>query len=198
MFFSNDLSKAYSSLYSSREKIKRAHKCYQCYCCNKFFIHSCKQERYTKNCSGLPEVVYNFNNQTLISYQDNFNAKGDVPFVAYFDFETTASTFNYLDQEEQKMFVVSYVMIVAFDAKLDLDRIIIQRSFADSIEQLTTLEYFTREQIYYVETDLIKMLKDMVFEVSKRKCKNSIGKMFSIESALVERILLKWFNQKFK
>ena len=89
-------------------------------------------------------------------------------------------------------------MIVAFHAKLDLHRIIIQRSFAHSIEQLATLEYFTREQIYYVETDLIKMLNDMAFEVSKRKCKNSIGKMFSIESALVERILLKWFNQKFK
>ena len=42
------------------------------------------------------------------------------------------------------------------------------------------------------------MLKDMAFEVSKRKCKNSIGKMFSIESALVKRTLLKGFNQKFK
>ena len=73
------------------------------------------------------------------------------------------------------MFVVSYVIIVAFHPKLDLDRIIIQRSFAHSIEQLTTLDYFTREQISYVETDLIKMLKDMAFEVSKRKCKNSIG-----------------------
>ena len=73
------------------------------------------------------------------------------------------------------MFVVSYVMIVAFHPKLDLDRIIIQRSFAHSIEQLTTLDYFTREQISYVETDLIKMLKDMAFEVSKRKCKNSSG-----------------------
>ena len=42
------------------------------------------------------------------------------------------------------------------------------------------------------------MLKDMAFEVSKRKCKNSVDKMFSIESALVKRTLLKWFNQKVK
>ena len=63
------------------------------------------------------------------------------------------------------MFVVSYVMIVAFHPKLDLDRIIIQRSFAHSIEQLTTLVFFTREQISCVETDLIRMLKDMAFEV---------------------------------
>ena len=42
------------------------------------------------------------------------------------------------------------------------------------------------------------MLKDMAFEVAKRRCKNSIGQMFSIESALVKKTLLKWFNQKFK
>ena len=38
----------------------------------------------------------------------------------------------------------------------------------------------------------------MAFEVSKRKCKNSVGQMFSIESALVKKTLLKWFNAKFK
>ena len=38
----------------------------------------------------------------------------------------------------------------------------------------------------------------MAFAVAKRKCKNSVGKMFSIESALVKKTLLKWFNQKVK
>ena len=42
------------------------------------------------------------------------------------------------------------------------------------------------------------MLKDMAFEVSKRRCKNSIGQMFSIQIVLVKKTLLKWFNQKFK
>ena len=42
------------------------------------------------------------------------------------------------------------------------------------------------------------MLKDMAFEVSKRKCKNTVGQMFSIESALVKKTLLKWLNAKFK
>ena len=42
------------------------------------------------------------------------------------------------------------------------------------------------------------MLKDMAFEVAKRRCKNSIGQMFSIESVLIRKTLLKWFNQKFK
>ena len=121
----------------------------------------------------------------MISYEDNFHAKGDVPFVIYFDFETTAPTDNCLDPEQKKMFVISYVMIVAFNPELNLDRIIIQRSFAHPIEQLTS---FTREQITCIDQSLIKMLKDMAFEVSKRRCKNSIGQMFSIESALVKKI----------
>ena len=89
-------------------------------------------------------------------------------------------------------------MIVAFHPKLDLDRIIIQRSFAHSIEQLTTLDYFTREQLSFVDSSLTKVLKDMAFEVAKRKCKNSVGKMFSTESELVKKTLLKWFNQRVK
>ena len=134
----------------------------------------------------------------MISYQDNFHAKGDVPFVTYFDFETTAPTNNCLDPEQKKTFVVSYVMVIAFNLELNLDIIIIQRSFAHSVEQLTSLDYFTREQINCIDQSLIKMLKEMAFEVAKRRCKNSIGQMFSIESALVKKTLLKWFNQKFK
>ena len=134
----------------------------------------------------------------MISYQDNFHAKGNVPFVIYFDFETTAPTDNCLDPVQKKMFVVLYVMIVAFSPELNLERIIIQRSSAHSIEQLTSLNYFTREQITFIGQSLIKNLKDMAFEVAKRRCKNSIGQIFSIESALVKKTLLKWFNRKSK
>ena len=98
-----------------------------------------------ENCSGKPGVVYNVNNQCLISNQDNLLAKRDFPFVVYFDFETTAPTDNCLDPEQKKLFVVSYVMIVAFHPELKLDRIIIDRSFANSLEQLATLDYFSRE-----------------------------------------------------
>ena len=40
-----------------------------------------------------------------------------------------------------------------------VDRIIVYRSFAHSIEQLTTLDYFSREQITFIEPHLINMLK---------------------------------------
>ena len=94
-----------------------------------------RQKRQMTNCSGRPGLVYSFNNQNLISYQDSFHAKGDVSFVTYFDFETTAPTDNCLDPEQKKMFVILYVMIVAFNAELNLQRIIIQRKFAHSIDQ---------------------------------------------------------------
>ena len=124
-----------------------------------------------------------------MSYQDNFHNKGDVPFVIFFDFETTAPTDNCLDPEQKTMFVISYVMIVAFHPVLKLDRIIIYRSFAHSLEQLTTLNYFSREQISFIEPHLINMLMDMGFDVCKRKCKNSVPQMFFIESAMVKKTL---------
>ena len=156
-----------------------------------------RQKRHMANCSGRPGVVYDFTNQNLISYSDNFRANGDVPFVIYFDFETTAPTDNCLDPEQKKMFVFLYVMVFAFNPELNLERIIIQRSFSHLIDQLTSLNNFTREQVIFIDQSLIKVLKYMAFEVAKRSCKYSIGQMFSIESALVKKTLLKWFNQKF-
>ena len=42
------------------------------------------------------------------------------------------------------------------------------------------------------------MLREMASDVSKRKCKNSARQMFSIESAMVKKIILKWFNTKIR
>ena len=97
--------------------------------CNKFFIRSDKHQGHIKNCLGAPGVVYSFNNQNLISYQDNFHAKDDIPFVNYFNFEKTAPTDNCFDPEQKKMFVVPCVMIIAFHLELKLNRIVIQRSY---------------------------------------------------------------------
>ena len=89
------------------------------------------------------------------------------------------------------MFVVSYVMIVAFHPELKLNHIVIQRSYARSLEQLTSLNYFSQEQINFLNGTLIKMLKAIAFDVGKRRCKNTIGQMFYIESVLVRKTLLK-------
>ena len=64
----------------------------------------------------------------------NFHAKGDLPFVLYFDFKITVPTDNIFDPEQKKNIVVSYVLIVAFHPALNLNRIIIQRSYSYCLE----------------------------------------------------------------
>ena len=85
-----------------KKGLSRAHKCYQCYYCNTFFISEILQKRHINNCSGRPGVIYNFNNQNLVSYQGNFHVKGDVLLVVYFDYETTVPADNCLDPEQKK------------------------------------------------------------------------------------------------
>ena len=82
----------------------------------------------------------------MISFQDSFISKDDLSIVLYFDFETTAPTDNIFDPEQKKMFVVSYVLIVAFHQALNLNRIIIQRSYLHSLEELTTIKYLNDDQ----------------------------------------------------
>ena len=110
-----------------------------------------RQKRHTESCLGVLGVIYDFNTKTLISFQDNFNSKGDLPFVLYYDFETTAPTDNIFDPEPKKMFVVSYVLIVAFHPALNLDRIIIQRSYSHSLEELTTIKYVNDDQMKFID-----------------------------------------------
>ena len=88
----------------------------------------------------MPGIIYNFNSKILITFADNFKSKGDVSMTMYFDFETKAPTDNYFDVE-QKMFVMSYVLIVAFHPHLNLRKIIVQRRYGHSLEQLTRTDY---------------------------------------------------------
>ena len=170
---------------------------YQCYYSGKFFAITDRQELHMEHCSGVPGIIYNFNNQNLVTFEDNLGYKGDLPVVAYIDFETTAPTNSYFDFEQKKMFVVSYVIILAFHPKVKMDRVIIQRSFGRSLEQLTTIDYLTNDQMSLLDIKLIKQLKDSALEVSRKKCKNAIALMFSIELCLVKNILA-WFNRKIK
>ena len=116
----------------------------------------------------------------------------------YFDFETTAPTDNCLDPEPKKMFVMSYVLIVAFHPLLKLRKIIVQRSYGHSLKQLTDIDYLTDDQMKFIDLRFVKQLRDTAQEVGRRKCKNALGQMFSIETALIKTTLLGWFNKKIK
>ena len=62
-----------------------------------------------KDTKGILKIALEFlalfiilTQKNLISFQDSFNAKGDLPFLLYFDFETTAPTDNCFDPEQKK------------------------------------------------------------------------------------------------
>ena len=66
----------------------------------------------------------------------------------------------------------------------------IQRSYAHSIDQLTSLNYFSDDQMKFNNLEIIRQLKDIAIDVSKRKCKNMMDQMFCIKTALVKKTLL--------
>ena len=104
----------------------------------------------------------------------------------YFDFETTAPTDNCFDPEPKKN-AMSYVLIVTFHSHLNHRKIIVQKSYGHSLEQLTRINYLTNDQMSSIDIKLIKQLKDVAQEVSPRKCKNALGQMFTIETGLVKK-----------
>ena len=65
-----------------------------------------RQKRHTESCLGVLGVIYNFNTKTLISFQDNFNSKGDLPFVVYYDFETTVPITSLIPEQIKNVFCI--------------------------------------------------------------------------------------------
>ena len=142
-FSANDISKSYrNSCGATSDKVSHGF-VFECYYFGKFFAGADKQKRHTEKCSGVPGIIYNFSNKNLITFEDNFKSKGDIPMVIYFDFETTAPEDNCFNPKQKKAFFIFYVLIVAFHLHLKLRKIIIQRSYGRTLQQLTTLDYLT-------------------------------------------------------
>ena len=100
---------------------------------------------HVENCTVHLGYVYNFNTQSLLTFEENLEYKGDVPLVAYIDFEMTASTDQqWLDPKNRKMFAVSYVIIFTFHPDLHIDHVTVERSFGHSLKGLADLSYLKR------------------------------------------------------
>ena len=74
--------------------------------------------------------------------------KGGIPLVVY-SFETAAPTDEWLDPENRKIFAVSYIIIFALHPDQDFDRVIIESTFGHFCENVTSLNYLTREQLEF-------------------------------------------------
>ena len=67
---------------------------------------------------------------------------------------------------------MSYVLIVAFHAYPNLRKIIVQRSYRHSLEQLTTIGHLTNDQMSFIDNTLVKQLNGTAQEVSQKECEN--------------------------
>ena len=178
----SDIAKSYYSLCSnSKSEVNRTGYAYNYYYCQKFFVCQDRFKKHIESCSGVPGIVYNFYTQNLITFENNLKNKGDLPKTFYFDLETTAPTDNCYDPEQKEMFVVSYVIIVAFQPELKMKKIICERSYGHSLKKLNTIDYLSEDQIKFCQTTTLKQLRDAAHLVSLHKCKKVTAQMLTIE-----------------
>ena len=179
-YFSDKLTFAFRSTFGENSKIRHSI-AFQCYFCSNYYGRKGKFDRHLDCCTGQPGFAYNFNSESLVTFEENVKFKGNIPLNSYIDFETIATTDECLDPESRKMFAVSYVMVLAFHLKLNIDRVIIEHSFGHSEHSLTSLNYLTTDQLQYKDTKTLLQLRDFALEVAKRKNKLEITEMFTTE-----------------
>ena len=189
-FFIEKLNISFRASFNEGSKIKHC-SALQRYFCSNYYARKDKFDRHFENCTGQPGYVYNFNTQNVLRFEENLKYKEDIPLVAYIDFETTAPTDECLNPESRKMFAVSYVILFAFDPDLDIDCAITERSFVNSREKLTSLNYLTREQLNFKDNKTLLQLRDCVLAVVDKKNKIAISETFSTELKFTADSLLK-------
>ena len=117
-------------------------------------------------CSAKGGITYTFDNGQIVNFQDNFKYLGDVSFTVYFDFDTTTGNSAFSDT---KMYVISYCQIYAFHPPLNLDKIVIFRSFQQEPEEMYDLSHFKKEQEPYFDRANFHQLKDAADNVLARR-----------------------------
>ena len=143
---------------------------------NLFAKNDKKIKKHIQVCAVKEGITYCFNNGEIISFKDNFKYLGDVPFTVYFDFETTTgdTVFFY-----SKMFVVSYCQIYSFHPNLNLEKIVIFRSFQQSAEEIYDFSHFRQEHVAFFDRTTFYQLKDAVSALLASQKSTSLTELFS-------------------
>ena len=200
-FFSINIRLTYRGAHSdlrSRDRLGHS-KPYECYYCSHFFANKRTFDRHFRSCSSKPGVVYDFNVQNVVTFEDNLHYKGDdVPYCVYADFETSSPTDDCLDPENRIMFAVSYALVFSWNPKLKLDRQVVVRGFNHSLEELGDMSYLSSEQLALRNQKTAEQLNDAVANVYRKIKKNAIVEMLNIELKFACDILNWWFQYKIK
>ena len=96
------------------------------YCENLFTKSQENMKRHIKVCAAKEGITDYFDNGDIFVFQDNLKYLGNASFIVYFYFETiTGNTVFFYP----KMFVLRYCQIYSFHPRLNLEKIVIFRSF---------------------------------------------------------------------
>ena len=131
----------------------------------------------------------------IVNFQDNFKYLGDAPFTVYFDFETTTGKSAFLDP---KMYVISYCEVYTFHPSLNLDKVVIFRSFQQKSEEIFDLSHFKKEQEHFFNQTSFYQLKDAADAVLARHRSTSLTELFSVELKFTIDTLNEWFSSIIK
>ena len=96
------------------------------------------------------------------------------------------------------MFVISYCQIYTFYPSLNLDKIVIFRSFQQSAEEMFDLSHFRREYEPFFDKITFQQLKDATTAVFVREKSTSLAELFSVEIKFTIDTLNNWFSAMIK
>ena len=155
-------------------------------------------EKHLTLCSGKIEINYVFDNGKILSYQDNQNKIGDLPFAIYYDFVTITGVVTFFDV---KMYVVSYCMIIAFHPELKLPRLVIYRSYDQNKNEISSLSHFQILDLdFFKKTKInkvtLRQLENPSFSVQNEDNCNALAEMFNIELKFTVDCLKSWFKHQ--
>ena len=95
------------------------------------------------------------------------------------------------------MFVVSYCQIYSFHPSLNLEKLVIYRSFQQSAEEMYDLNYFRQEHVEFFDRTFFQ-LKDAASAVLAHEKSTSLAELFSIELKFTIDTLNAWFSNTIK
>ena len=116
---------------------------------------------------------------------------GDLPFTVYFDFETTTGDSV---TDDKKMYIISYCQIFVFHPALNLQKIVIFRSFQQNFEEINSLDHFSQDHVRFFDIITMKQMRDSTLSVLSKEKTTLLSEFFALELKFTIDTLVKWFN----
>ena len=116
---------------------------------------------------------------------------GDFPFTVYFDSETTTGDSV---TDDKKMYVISYCQIFVFHQALNLEEVVIFRSFQQKFEEINSLDHFLQDHVRFFDIITIKQMRDSSLSVLSKEKTTMLCEFFALELKFTIDTLVKSFN----